>query len=212
MQRQAFPPNTISAITLLLEDIHRKLLGPTVPGRVIERERQDLRNAVHIACKTDVNCVADPVGCLGWAVADGVMNAFRYLRDELGAVNEPFGNRGFTPLRSALGHSHLDMVRFLVKGIDADVSKANTVDDTTPLIVAAGQLHLDTVRFLAQETQVDVNKAHAVDGATPLITAASHVNKAHAVDSAFLNGMQRQTLPPNVITFNALLNMMQRQS
>ena len=86
--------------------------------------------------------------------------------------------------RSALEHSHLDMVRFLVKGIDADVSKANTVDDATPLIVAAGQLHLDTVRFRAQETQADVNKAHAVDGATPLITAASHVNKAHAVDSA----------------------------
>jgi hypothetical protein len=74
------------------------------------------------------------------------------------------------PLCQAAAHGKLDVVRYLVSDLGADVNQADD-QGYTPLFVAAQKGHLAVVRCFIKELGADVNKA-TKGGATPLFMAA----------------------------------------
>jgi hypothetical protein len=73
------------------------------------------------------------------------------------------------PLVHAAGFVNVDVMRFLVNDLGADVNQA--INDCTPLYAAAQECHLDSVRCLANELGADINQGDRI-GSTPLINAA----------------------------------------
>jgi ankyrin repeat protein len=85
------------------------------------------------------------------------------------------GSRGIKvsgpePLSTAALYGHLDVARYLIDELGADVNHT-TEDGATPLFLAASAGHMGVVLYLAKEHDVDVNQSDN-DGRSPLYVAA----------------------------------------
>jgi hypothetical protein len=76
------------------------------------------------------------------------------------------------PLVRAAEYGKLDVMRFLVSDLGADVNQADD-DDWTPLLSAAQEGQLAAAECLLKEFGADVNLPNEM-GATPLLIAAQH--------------------------------------
>jgi ankyrin repeat protein len=79
------------------------------------------------------------------------------------------------PLYQAANYGKLDVVRLLVKELDANVSLLH--NGFTALCIAAHRGHEHVVRALVQEFGADVNQV-TEDGATALYAAAHGVRRS----------------------------------
>jgi ankyrin repeat protein len=70
----------------------------------------------------------------------------------------------------AAQEDHLDVVRYLVKELGADVHQADA-EGCTPLNVAAQKEHVNVVQYLVDELDADVNRATEMSWA-PFLMAA----------------------------------------
>jgi ankyrin repeat protein len=73
------------------------------------------------------------------------------------------------PLVQTAAHGNLDVIRYLVNDVGADVNQADD-QGFTPLLMAAQNAHLDSMRCLVMELGADVNQTE-LTGNTPLIIA-----------------------------------------
>jgi ankyrin repeat protein len=131
-------------------------------------------------CKVDVNqaCIDLPGAPRIWASSHAKLEAGQWLR----RLNPPHVRfNGFTPLHFVAMSDQLDMMRFLLTELCADIGKA-IVNGNTPLHVAASCNSCNVARCLVEEFGVDVNEAN-VDGVTPLNVAsfAGHLEMARCL-------------------------------
>jgi hypothetical protein len=76
------------------------------------------------------------------------------------------------PLLHAVGRGHLEVVRFLVRKMGANVSQASS--GVKPLIVGVQKNNPAMLQCLVVELGADVNQAMLNDGCTPLIAACRY--------------------------------------
>ena len=94
----------------------------------------------------------------------------RYL-GELGADANLARRDGVTALLLAAQQSHLEMCRYLVKELGADVNQRVEPSGATPLHIAAQQGNMAVILCLVTELGANISQQKK-DGSTPLHTAA----------------------------------------
>jgi hypothetical protein len=105
------------------------------------------------------------------------------------------------PLCQAALHGKIDVVRYLVSDLSADVNQADD-QGFTPLCIAAENGYLAVMRCLVKELGTDVNKA-SKGGATPLYIAAQegHLNEVRCLVKEQKMESRRCTLQPRWVTW-----------
>jgi hypothetical protein len=77
------------------------------------------------------------------------------------------------PLCEVTGYAKLDVMRYLVKELGADVNMASSRTGCPPLYIAAQQGHVDAIRCLVKELGADINVKVNECGSTPLMIAST---------------------------------------